>query len=373
MRFFAAIVILVAAHGSALAGGAPAKAGSPADWPMFRGAPDLAGVARSTLPARPRLLWAHEAGSSVESTAAIVGERVFVGTQKGEVICLDLKDGKRVWAFAAAGPVSASPCVVGGTVYIGDEEGNFYFLKASTGRKLHRFKTDGKIISSATPGPGVVLFGSYDNHLYCLDATSGRKRWAFKTDSYVHCSPCVAGGLAIVAGCDSRVRMISLDSGKEQSHAKIRGNFAACAAYSDGHIFVGDMSGTYRSVRCKDGRVVWEFEDKGAGSCYAGAAVAGDRVVFASRSRKVFCLDRKTGAELWSAATKGEVDSSPVIVGKAVYVGCADGELRRLRLSDGKQTWKFSAGAAINASPAVARGRLVIGTEDGAVYCFGAK
>ena len=40
---------------------------------------------------------------------------------------------------------------------------------------------------------------------------------------------------------------------------------------------------------------------------------------------------------------------------------------------DGKEQWKFAAGAAVTASPAVGAGRLVIGTQDGAVYCFGEK
>jgi outer membrane protein assembly factor BamB len=33
--------------------------------------------------------------------------------------------------------------------------------------------------------------------------------------------------------------------------------------------------------------------------------------------------------------------------------------------------WTFDAGAGFDASPAVAGGRLVIGDEDGTLYCFG--
>jgi outer membrane protein assembly factor BamB len=42
-------------------------------------------------------------------------------------------------------------------------------------------------------------------------------------------------------------------------------------------------------------------------------------------------------------------------------------------VQSGKERWRFDAGAAIVASPAVAAGRLVIGTVDGNVYCFGKK
>jgi outer membrane protein assembly factor BamB len=42
-------------------------------------------------------------------------------------------------------------------------------------------------------------------------------------------------------------------------------------------------------------------------------------------------------------------------------------------LKDGKELWSYEAGQPIESSPAVAGGRIVIGCEDGNVYCFGAK
>jgi len=65
------------------------------------------------------------------------------------------------------------------------------------------------------------------------------------------------------------------------------------------------------------------------------------------------------------------VNSSPVVNGGDVFFGSGDGNLYRVRLADGVKTWQFGAGAGISASPAVGQRRLVIGAEDGAVYCFG--
>ena len=56
-----------------------------------------------------------------------------------------------------------------------------------------------------------------------------------------------------------------------------------------------------------------------------------------------------------------------------VYFGSADGTIYGLSMETGAKEWQFRAGAEINASPAVAAGRMVIGTGDGAVYCFGKK
>jgi outer membrane protein assembly factor BamB len=39
----------------------------------------------------------------------------------------------------------------------------------------------------------------------------------------------------------------------------------------------------------------------------------------------------------------------------------------------GKEAWKYEAGGRFRAAPAAAGGRMVIGNENGTLYCFGAK
>jgi outer membrane protein assembly factor BamB len=56
-----------------------------------------------------------------------------------------------------------------------------------------------------------------------------------------------------------------------------------------------------------------------------------------------------------------------------VVVGSEDGRLYVVRLSDGKELWSHEIGESISASPAVAAGVVVIGSEDGCVYAFGAR
>jgi outer membrane protein assembly factor BamB len=54
-----------------------------------------------------------------------------------------------------------------------------------------------------------------------------------------------------------------------------------------------------------------------------------------------------------------------------VYVGSSDGRLYVLDLATGEKRWEFDTGSALTASPAIAGGRVVIGSQDGVLYCFG--
>jgi outer membrane protein assembly factor BamB len=86
----------------------------------------------------------------------------------------------------------------------------------------------------------------------------------------------------------------------------------------------------------------------------------------------VWALDPKTGKRKWDFLTDNKVDGSAVIVGDRIFVGSYD---KRFYVLDktGRKITDFELDGAIMASPAVAEGRVVIGTEKGTVYCFGAK
>jgi eukaryotic-like serine/threonine-protein kinase len=85
-------------------------------------------------------------------------------------------------------------------------------------------------------------------------------------------------------------------------------------------------------------------------------------------------VKRETGESVWAFATRGKVDSSPVITADdKVVFGSEDGRLYIVSLKDGKELWNFEIGQPVTSSPAVAGGKVVIGCEDGSVYCFGSK
>src|SRR2546430_935336 len=81
------------------------------NWPQFRGNLQLTGVSISPLPATLKLLWTYEAGDSIESSAAIVDGTVYVGSQSGELVALNLTNGTVRWKYRTnEGIGESSPC-----------------------------------------------------------------------------------------------------------------------------------------------------------------------------------------------------------------------------------------------------------------------
>ena len=353
---------------------AAAQSLQPADsWPMFRRSPLLWGVAQTELPKPLKLRWSYQAKDSIESSAAIAGDTVYVGSMDGFLHAVDLTTGKARWQYQTAGPVQeSSPCVQDGVVYVGDLEATLHAVEASNGKARWTFKAGGEIKSSPICAENRTYFGSYDQHLYCLSASDGSLVWKFMTEGPVHASPAVDRGRVYLSGCDELFRAIDTAAGKQLYELPLGAYAGASAAVRDDHAYVGTFGNEVLGIDLQRRAVQWSYRHATRNfPFYSSAALTVDYVVVGGRDKMVHCLRRSTGAEVWTFMTGARVESSPLVAGSRVFVGSSDGKLYELDLAAGKKNWEFVAGAPLLASPAAAQGALVIGSQDGMLYCFG--
>jgi eukaryotic-like serine/threonine-protein kinase len=343
------------------------------DWPMFRGSSSLTGITSAKLPQPLKLRWSFQAKDSIESSAAIAGGTVYVGSMDSSLYAINLATGKLVWRYATSGAVQeSSPCVCNDLVFVGDLDGILHAVETATGKARWTYKAEGEIKSSPNCVGNHVYFGSYDQNLYCLSATAGTLIWKYATDGPVHCTPAIDKGRAYISGCDETFRAIDIATGKQLFSVPLGAYAGASAAIYDDHAYVGTFGNEVLGLNFLKQVTQWAYKHPTRNfPFYSSAAVTSDRVVLGGRDKMVHCLDRSTGKEIWSFATRARVESSPLISENRVFIGSNDGLLYALDLATGKKVWEFTAGAPLSASPAAAQGALVIGSQDGILYCFG--
>jgi outer membrane protein assembly factor BamB len=344
------------------------------NWYQFRGNQELTGLSESGLPNTLRRLWTVDLGGDIESSAAIVGTTVFVGSKKGELVSLNLYDGRIWWRFKVDEVGESSPAYNGqdGLVYIGDLNGWINAVRAKDGVKVWAFKTGSEIKSSPVYDNGRVLIGSYDEHLYCLNARTGQLLWKYKTNGPVHATPAVVNGIAYVTGCDEVFRGVRMNDGKEIFRVPSGAYIGASPAIVGQFAYYGTFNNDVFAIDLTNRKVAWRYAPQDRQfPFYSSAAVANGRVVLGGRDKRVHCLNMSDGKQLWTFTTRARVESSPAIANGRVYVGSNDGKFYVLDLNDGSKLWEFNAGAAVSASPGIGSGKIVIGAVDGKLYCFG--
>ena len=345
---------------------------APENWGQFRGNHSLTGVSLGNVPNNLKQIWTYDAGDPIESSAAIVGGTVFVGSQKGELTALSLDNGAVYWKYKIDSPIGeSSPAYSNGVVYVGDLGGWLHAVNATDGKKIWAFKAGNEIKSSPVVVGDRVLIGSYDQHLYCVSTRDGTQLWKVRTNGPVHATPSVSAGVAFIAGCDELFRAIRIADGRQLftvssdaytgASPALRGNFAYYGTF-DNEVLMVDLAAH---------RVGWRYQHpERKFPFYSSAAVTNDRIVVGGRDKFVHGLS-PDGKAAWAFATKARVESSPAIAGGRVFIGSNDGRFYVLNLSTGALIWEFNTGAPLSASPAIGRGRIVIGAQDGKLYCFG--
>lgn len=102
------------------------------------------------------------------SSAAVTDELVIVGGRDKRVRALDVKDGKQRWEFATRSRVDSSPVVAGGSVFVGSSDGNLYRLAVKDGGELWRFEAASPITGSPAIADDRLVIGTVDGALYCF-------------------------------------------------------------------------------------------------------------------------------------------------------------------------------------------------------------
>ena len=118
-------------------------------WPVFRGNMQQTGVAAAKLPDQLKVRWQFKAKDGIESTAAIAGGTVFIGSYDEHLHALDLKTGREKWKYKGA--VFKTPVAFrAGAVYAGDEDGIFHCVDAATGKNRWTFDAGAEVTSGAS-------------------------------------------------------------------------------------------------------------------------------------------------------------------------------------------------------------------------------
>jgi outer membrane protein assembly factor BamB len=73
-----------------------------------------------------KALWTFATRRQVESSPAICGNKVVVGSNDGRLYLLSLADGKLLWSYEIGRDVASSPAVAGGWVVVGSDDGYVY-------------------------------------------------------------------------------------------------------------------------------------------------------------------------------------------------------------------------------------------------------
>jgi outer membrane protein assembly factor BamB len=338
------------------------------DWPQWRG-PQRTGISQEKgllaqwPEAGPKLLWQlHDIGFGY-STPAVVGERLYLMSNRGMenefVACLAVKDGSEVWTRRVGN--------------VGPNRGQNYPGARST---------------PTVDGERIYALGS-DGDLACLDTASGSVRWQknLRKDfngapgNWVYSeSPLVDGNVLVVTPGGKEATLVALNkqTGEEIWRCAVpEGDQAAYAS-----VIIVEAAGVKQYVQflqnglvgvdAKTGKFLWRYDRTAQGSpANIPTPVASGDYIYSSNRRGgsgIVQLKQEgsqiTAEEIYYEPGLPNAIGGTVLLGKHLY-GTTRQALLCVEFATGKIVWQ-ERGAAPG-SICYADGHLYIHTEAGDV------
>lgn len=342
-----------------------------ADWPTFQFDPQRTGYSSSDALRMPlekiwRVKIAREGWAL--APAAVLGDRVYIGTIDGRLLALSRDTGSQIWSHSASGSIHLAPAVSEGKVVFGSAEGKLVALDAATGSVSWSFDSGSNIHGSPNIFNGKVWFGSNNGSAHALDLATGRLIWKKDLAGYLLASPAVDGARAYFAALDGRLFALKSDTGEIVWQASLPAETRASPSVAYGLVLVGSHDGVVRAFSTETGAAAWTSGS--AGPIFGGLAIAGGSVFASSLDGNVRALSRLNGSALWKFEVGTSVHAVPTIVQGSVVFGADDGAFYVLDPSSGTLLFKETLAGRIAAPAALAAGRAYVFSDDGFLQAF---
>jgi len=119
--------------------------------------------------APPEIVWRERKGAPSMPSPLVVGDELYLVTDKGVATCLDARTGGVAWTERLGGNFCSSPLFADGRIYVGNRDGDTFVIKPGRTHSLEATnRLDGQIM--ATPAAiGAAIYLRTDKALYRLE------------------------------------------------------------------------------------------------------------------------------------------------------------------------------------------------------------
>lgn len=314
--------------------------------------------------------------------------KVFIGSDDGNLYCLNARTGVLYWKYTTNGSIQSSPTVVDGIVYFGSNNKKIYALDANTGTLKWQFTTN-TIVGGACPTiSNGVLYMSCANYpggeVMALDALTGTVKWSryFAGPS----SPTLYGDKLYFGSLGSGIYVLDKYTGNTISNLGMGITRHNPLAYN-GKIYVAGETG-FKCFDTTNFQTLWYYYGLGtvtSPTVYNNTIFAGVFETVAGYSQAeayIESVNPSTGAVNWRQKAfqfNSNAFNSPTVENGKLFTTCL-GIIYAMNTNDGSIAWKVlptipSNNNATNGfmNVTVANGTLICGNNDNFIYAFDAN
>ena len=204
-----------------------------------------------------------------------------------------------------------------------------------------------------TLGARAIYTSSVKGTVTALDKNTGRTLWQVDTRLPVTTSPGTGDGIVVIASRDGDVEALQESDGRMLWKTTVKGEILAKPAVADGSVVVKAVDGYTRALSVRDGHELWSFQQVEPSLILRGSSaplIAGRDVVVGYANGNLAKLTLARGQLLWMqtiAIPEGlfsiqrmiDIDADPIIHEHRIYAATYQGKIASLAWDSGRILW----------------------------------
>jgi outer membrane protein assembly factor BamB len=332
---------------------------------------------------RVQHVWSASVGEKKEIAlrlglgVAIANNRVYAAGYQGDVVALELANGRVAWRTRTKAPLSGGAGVSADLVVIGASDGQLFALSAANGRILWKVRLNGEVLAPAAIGAKLIAVRTVDGKLHALNPADGHELW--NAEQQVPrlslrgtARPVIVGDTVLCGFDNGKVMAVNAADGTQQWEATVTpphgrtelerlSDIDSAVDVTGSDVYAVGFQGRVAMLALDTGQVWWSHE----ASSYRGLTLDDDALYLATADGEVVALKTRTGAELWrQKALLHRGLSSIAVVGDQLVTADFQGYVHFLDKATGNLTARERSGKVRVSTAPVAAGDMVVVIND---------
>lgn len=194
---------------------------------------------------------------------------------------------------------------------------------------------------------------STNGNVSALNKATGAHIWQINTNAPLTSGAGIGEGLVVVGSHQGDVIALRQSNGKMQWKVNVSGEILATPAIADGRVIIKSIDGYVRALSTQDGRELWSYQQAEPNLILraSSAPLTADNHVFVGFANGNLTKFKLTSGQLqWIrpiAVAEGafsiqrmiDIDANPVIVDHHVYAATYQGKIAALDWTSGEERW----------------------------------
>ena len=287
---------------------------------------------------------------------------LYIGSQQGRMVSLNLTDDGRVFSEALA-PVS--------------NPGLFGCSSATAGGGCSGGAAGVPVYGTPVVSGNLTYMAGYNGKVYAYNTSNLAVRWVYPREGNLQ--PFV-GGLAVlerpglpavlfIGSSDGKVYALDAELGDRLWESAVSSDkiWGTPTAFGD-TLYIGSFDKILYALNVSDGTKKWEYPT--GGSIVSKPLIYQDTVIFGSFDRNLYALNATDGSLKWQFTGQNWFWAEPVLYNGKLYVGCLDKFVYVLDPSTGVKIAEHELDSAVASTPVVVGDSVIFASEKGIIYAM---